>query len=340
MAASMSCKNVFLKISSASRRNLKRSYCQSTNLTNAEVRRKRNEIFETEKKRQLGLITRMEKIQVDVKGPPEDCTLIMNKGISTPFNCSMHIQELLVNRSALALVNGEPWDMHRPLKEDCSIEFLHFLDEDPRIVNKAFWRSCCLVLGHVLETALQNQYYVELCSFPKPHLQSGSFVYDADLKLKDWKPTTAELNCLTRVGYKLHHLDFKFERLEVDASVALDMFKDNHFKSQQIPYIAESSGSKVVVYRVGDHVDISSGPCIASTNQIGRFNVTAAHQIDTPDYGKLYRVQGLGLPSQVMMHYWSYDILRRRAGKFNTAPLPRLNMESSPHTDDNTEIST
>jgi large subunit ribosomal protein L39 len=35
------------------------------------------------------------------------------------------------------------------------------------------------------------------------------------------------------------------------------------------------SGSKVAVYRMGDHVDITAGPLISSTGQLGRFTVTA-----------------------------------------------------------------
>jgi large subunit ribosomal protein L39 len=45
------------------------------------------------------------------------------------------MQELQQTRTVLALVNGEPWDMHRPLDEDCEIKFLHFEDEDPRLAN-------------------------------------------------------------------------------------------------------------------------------------------------------------------------------------------------------------
>lgn len=37
----------------------------------------------------------------------------------------------------------------------------------------------------------------------------------------------AELNCLSRIGAKLSHEDHKFERLDVDASVALTAFEDN-----------------------------------------------------------------------------------------------------------------
>jgi len=37
----------------------------------------------------------------------------------------------------------------------------------------------------------------------------------------------AELNCLSRIGAKLQGDDLKFERLDVDASVAQRMFEDN-----------------------------------------------------------------------------------------------------------------
>jgi len=46
------------------------------------------------------------------------------------------IQELLMTRSALALVNGQPWDMHKPLHEDCELCFLHFKDNDPSLSNQ------------------------------------------------------------------------------------------------------------------------------------------------------------------------------------------------------------
>ncbi|XP_041373629.1 39S ribosomal protein L39, mitochondrial-like [Gigantopelta aegis] len=303
-----------------------RCYTHGRQLTNSEVRRKRTTLFEAEKQRQLALVTRTEKIEVRHVGPPEECTLIMNKGLSTPFNCAMHIQELLMTRSALALVNGQPWDMHRPLEEDCELRFLHFLDEDPRLVNTAFWRSCSFILGHILETAFKDKFYVELCSFPKPDILSGSFVCDADLKIPHWKPSAVELNILGGQGVKLYHDDFKFERLDVDASLASQMFEDNRFKSQQVPLIAaeSESGSRITLYRMGTHIDMSCGPLISSTNHIGRFSVSAVHSIESSDFGSLSRVQGVALPTSVKMHYWSYEILQKRAAKLNPAPIPSV----------------
>ena len=48
----------------------------------------------------------------------------------------LDIQELLMTRSVLALVNGQPWDMHRPLENDCEISFVHFKDDNPHVSNE------------------------------------------------------------------------------------------------------------------------------------------------------------------------------------------------------------
>ena len=46
------------------------------------------------------------------------------------------MNEFLMRRSILAMVNGQPWDMHRPLEEDCVLQFLHMLDENCELQNK------------------------------------------------------------------------------------------------------------------------------------------------------------------------------------------------------------
>jgi hypothetical protein len=33
--------------------------------------------------------------------------------MSTPYNVAQHLSQMLVDRSALALVDGQIWDMHR-----------------------------------------------------------------------------------------------------------------------------------------------------------------------------------------------------------------------------------
>lgn len=57
-------------------------------LSYEEITQKRNQLFDNEMKRQTESIGRIEKIEVRYLGLPENETLIMNKNISTPYNCA------------------------------------------------------------------------------------------------------------------------------------------------------------------------------------------------------------------------------------------------------------
>ncbi len=165
--------------------------CQSTSsaisrsrLTNDEIRAHRLRIFENERQNQIERIRRVEKIEVDVQDPIQSTKLLMNKSISTPYHCAQHISSVLVDRSCLALIDDkEIWDMNRPLERDCKLKFLHFMEENCEEQNRAYWRTCSFIIGYILETAFKSNFNVELCSFPPPQFQYGSFAYDAQLNL-------------------------------------------------------------------------------------------------------------------------------------------------------------
>ncbi|KAK7867220.1 hypothetical protein R5R35_008397 [Gryllus longicercus] len=288
---------------------------------NEDVKSRRNEMFTAEKKRQREAVGRVEKIEVKYLGVPQDTTLVMNKNISTPFNCAQHISELVVKRSALALLDGVTlWDMHRPLEAACTLQLLHFKDSDPFHVNKAFWRTCSVVLGAVVTESFKEDIPVFLHSFPSPNVRSGSFVYDIELNVENWVPTKDELRVLT--GQMVHFCQqgHKIERLEVSVDLALDMFADNPYKSQQIPDIGSHSlsGDKVILYRVGQHVDISKGPLIGNTNLLGRCSIVAVHLIK--DTSKpIYRFQGVALPQGLLLNHFAYGVLENRAKILNPA---------------------
>lgn len=56
--------------------------------TRDSIRKYQNELFNLEKKRQRDAVGRIEKIEVRFLGLPEDTTLVMNKDLSTPYNCA------------------------------------------------------------------------------------------------------------------------------------------------------------------------------------------------------------------------------------------------------------
>jgi len=280
---------------------------------------RRSKLFSQEKQRQIDLIKRVEKIKVEYCGVPENQILYLNKGLSTPFNVAQHLSETLVERSALAIVDGKPWDMHRPLEEDCKLELTHFHHADPFHVNKAFWRSCSFLLGYACESVFGENVPVKLHSFPPPNVNSGSFVYDIDLGSCDWSPSKEELMVISARMHRIAEESLAFERLVVDLDLAKEMFSDSVHKKKQIPSIARNSpsGTSVTLYRVKNHVDISSGPMVANSNFLGRrCTIAAAHKIDA-DGLPLYRFQGVALPSGIFLNHVAFGILEKRALRLN-----------------------
>lgn len=74
-----------------------------------------------------------------------------------------------MKRSVLALVNGQPWDLHRPLEEDCELQLLHFREADPSISNK--------VLSFKHQTVLSDSYHSEILFRDACRGHEGLFFY-------------------------------------------------------------------------------------------------------------------------------------------------------------------
>ncbi|XP_061723800.1 large ribosomal subunit protein mL39 [Cydia pomonella] len=299
------------------------TFSQSRYLSTQAAIERRHHLFSLEKKRQLDNVGRIEKIEVNYKGVPKDCTLIMNKDISTPHDCAKHLSEWHAESSALALLDGAVhWDMHRPLTENCTLEFQTYNSAEPHHVNKAFWRTCSFLLGAVATRAFKDKVEVNLHSFPGPDIRSGSFIYDVALSLPSWQPSPQELHTLTAEYVSFCRRGDPIERLEVSEDLALEMFVENEYKVKQIPSIAKDNG-KVTLYRVEKHVDISKGPLINHAAQVGRVAVTAVHRLEgAPDAPPLYRLQGVALPAGVILNHFAFRVLTERAKKLSPARSP------------------
>ncbi|XP_032075959.1 39S ribosomal protein L39, mitochondrial [Thamnophis elegans] len=306
------------------------STAPASQLSTAEIAQRRNDLFTKEKERQLSLNPRIEKIEVKHVGKSHTGTLfIMNKGLSTPYSCAMHLSEWYFKRSVLALVDGQLWDMYRPLTHSCEIQFLTFKDEDAEEVNKAYWRSCAMILGCVLEQAFKDEYSVTLVKAPEIPVTSGAFCYDVilDSKLDAWTPTEENLRSLSKDAFRLIQKDLPFEVLDVDAKVALEIFEYNKFKQDMVEERASQNSKGVVtVHRFGDFVDVSEGPHISRTSLCDQYEVTAAHNLQNShqsSQSKLRRFQGISIPHHLKLYHTIWHRLRKRSQKLISERRPK-----------------
>ncbi|KAJ8004241.1 hypothetical protein DPEC_G00156770 [Dallia pectoralis] len=297
--------------------------------SSAVVRGQRSAVFSREQARQRALYPRTEKIEVSLDGPGlHGSLLIMNKGVSTPYSCARHLTEWHVNSSALALVDGELWPLHKPLIQSCSLSLLSFKDIDPFLVNQAYWRSCAALLGQVLQDAFKDDYSVELLEIPEIPVLSGAFCCDVvlDPQLDAWTPSQESMSSLTRGAQQLIHQDLPWESLEVTPSVALEVFSHSSCKLQEVEEkAAKSPKGTVTLYRCGDHVLLSGGPLVARTGLCSQYEVTAVHNLGEGPWGLRRRAQGLSLPFMLEAHHTVWRKLRSRASKLVTMPMESSN---------------
>lgn len=206
--------------------------------------------------------------------------------------------------------------MHRPLQDSCTLQLLHMKINDPTAVNGVFWRSCSFLLGAVMQRTFKESSGLFLHSFPSPNVRSGSFFHDIALNESKWQPTMQDLHTLGVGMINLSLENQKIERLEVSHEIALEIFRDNPFKREQLPSISNKNNGIVTLYRVGEHIDISKGPMIASTGFFERCKIASTHKIsNASDSCNIYRVQGVALPSGFKMSPFSFEILVDRAKK-------------------------
>ncbi|CAL8077824.1 unnamed protein product [Calicophoron daubneyi] len=294
-----------------------------------------------------------EKINVEYVGKigPKE-TMKMTKGISAPVDCAKHLSQLLVEQSAIALVNSEPWDMHRPLLSDCSVQFVHFKDahNDPALANWAFWRSASFLLAATLETAFHSEHKVRVLSIPPVRPESGGFVCDVCFRpspthttsgsIQPWIPSQQELRALSAHGQRLAAGGLDFVPLDVQehSEPFTECFRDEPYRRKQIlaefrqrirsnGEETEDSNIRITLYRLGGFVEAcAGGPLITSTRLIGRFAVTSFtplgwlsnHKQESSEPLLVYRVQGLAIPTAFLTHFTTFDRLMQWSREPNT----------------------
>src|SRR5579859_1665695 len=63
---------------------------------------------------------------------PDGKTQIVKAYETTPLQIATSLSKSLANDTVIAKVDGELWDLDRPLEKSCSLQFLKFEDEEGR----------------------------------------------------------------------------------------------------------------------------------------------------------------------------------------------------------------
>ncbi|KAM9766213.1 threonine--tRNA ligase 1, cytoplasmic [Menidia menidia] len=214
--------------------------------------------------------------------------------VTTPYQLACDISQGLADNAVISRVNGELWDLDRPLERDCSLQILRFDNEDAQSV---YWHSS----AHILGEAMERFYGGCLCYGPP--IENG-FYYDMFLDGQK-SVSSSEFGDLESLCKTVVKEKQPFERLEISKETLLKMFKYNKFKCRILNEKVKTPTT--TVYRCGPLIDLCRGPHVRHTGKIKAMKIyknSSTYWEGRSDMETLQRIYGISFPDSKMLKEW------------------------------------
>lgn len=205
------------------------------------------------------------------------------------MDIAMDISEGLARNILCASVNGEVWDVNRPINTDASL-ILHTWNDDEG--KMSFWHSSAHILAEALEAL-----YPGVKLGIGPAIDNG-FYYDVDLG--NHFLTLEELPKIEKKMKELASQKLSFERYYISKQDALNFFnkKGDEYK---LELLEELKDGDITFYKQGNFTDLCKGPHIPSTGKIKAvklLNIAGAYWRGDEKRKQLTRIYGVSFPKQ------------------------------------------
>lgn len=210
----------------------------------------------------------------------------------TPLQIAEGISQRLAKDVLAATVNGEEWDLTRPIVNDAEIKLFKWDDPEGK---HAFWHTS----AHLLAEALQELYPGVKFGIG-PAIENG-FYYDIDSG--ENTITSADF---AKIEKKMQELASKKEavvRKDISKADALKMFGDRG-ETYKCELISELEDGSITTYTQGAFTDLCRGPHIPNTGAIKAVKVLSlagAYWRGDEKRNQLVRVYGISFPKKSML---------------------------------------
>ena len=224
---------------------------------------------------------------------------------TTALQIAESISPRLAQDVLAAGINGETWDLSRPIQEDATIKLYKWEDEEGK---HTFWHSS----AHLLAEALQ-ELYPNIQFGIGPAIENG-FYYDVDPG-KDIVIKDADLATIEK---KMQELVTKKEQLlrqEISKNDALKLFGDRN-ETYKTELISELEDGTISTYTQGAFTDLCRGPHLPDTSPIKAIKLTSiagAYWRGDEKRPQLTRIYGITFPKKKLLD--DYLILLEEAKK-------------------------
>ncbi len=223
----------------------------------------------------------------------------------TALEIAESISSRLAQDVLAAGINGETWDLTRPINKDATIKLYKWEDEEGK---HAFWHSS----AHLMAEALQ-ELYPNIKFGIGPAIENG-FYYDVDpgegVVIKDAD--------LPAIEAKMSELVAKKEpivRKEIAKSETMKLFEDRN-ETYKVELIGELEDGTITTYTQGSFTDLCRGPHLPNTSYIKAIklmSIAGAYWRGDEKRPQLTRIYGISFPKKKMLD--EYLVLLEEAKK-------------------------
>lgn len=205
-----------------------------------------------------------------------------NDGMSS-LDIANSISPSLAKKAVFSKVNGENFDLDRPILNDASLELIL---RDSEEALEALNHSC----SHLMASAIKRLYPNAMFGVG-PAIEEG-FYYDVNPG-EGIKITEADLIKIENEMKKIVSENVEFKRQELSKEAALDFFSYDKYKQEIINDLED--GVIISTYTHGDFTDLCRGPHVMSTKLLKHFkllNISGAYWRGDSKNEQLQRIYG------------------------------------------------
>ncbi|MDR0538858.1 MAG: threonine--tRNA ligase [Tannerellaceae bacterium] len=212
---------------------------------------------------------------------------------TTALQIAESISPRLAQEVLAASVNGETWDLTRPLTSDAEIKLLKWDDEEGK---HAYWHSS----AHLMAEALQELY--PGIKFGIGPAISNGFYYDVD----PGEGRTIKEGDFPAIEAKMMELAARREEIKrenISKADALKLFGDREetYKTELIDELADGT---ITTYTQGGFTDLCRGPHLPNTSYIKAakiLSVAGAYWRGDEKRKQLVRLYGITFPKKKLL---------------------------------------
>ena len=223
---------------------------------------------------------------------PDGSAREYNKGISS-LEVAEQISPRLAKEVFAATVNGEIWDLTRPINDDAKLKLHKWEDAEAK---HAFWHSSAHLMAEALESL-----YPGMKFGIGPAIENG-FYYDVDPG-DGIVITEADLQTIENKMKELATKNLTYNRRDISKKDALDFFskKGDEYKTELINELTDGT---ITLYTQGNFTDLCRGPHLPSTEPlkaIKLLSVAGAYWRGNENRRMLTRIYGITFPKQKLL---------------------------------------